>query len=65
MWIWHAAVVAEYQKPLSVLASCASVDITLLVPKQWPERAGQKVRAEDPSVPNFRLIKAPILFTGF
>jgi len=64
MWIWHAAVVAEYQKPLSVLASCPELDLTLLVPKRWPERAGQMVVAEDPAVPNFRLIKASAAFTG-
>ena len=65
MWIWHAAVVAEYQKPLSVLAACPGLDVTLLVPRRWPERAGQMVEAEDPAVPNFRLVKAPALFTGY
>jgi glycosyltransferase involved in cell wall biosynthesis len=65
MWIWHAAVVAEYQKPLSALAACKELDITLLVPRRWPERAGQMVRAEDPAIPNFRLVKARTLFTGF
>jgi len=45
LWIWHAAVVAEYQKPLSVLASCPDLDVTLLVPRRWPERAGQLVEA--------------------
>src|SRR6476660_6131917 len=65
LWIWHAAVVAEYQKPLSALASCPDLDVTLLVPRRWPERAGQLVEAEDPGMPNFRLIKAPAVFTGF
>ncbi len=64
MWIWHAAVVAEYQKPLSVLADCCNLDVTLLVPRRWPERAGQMVRAEDPAIHNFRLIKAHTAFTG-
>ena len=40
MWIWHAAVVAEYQKPLTVLAGCHDLDVTLLVPRRWPERSG-------------------------
>ena len=65
MWIWHAAVVAEYQKPLSVLADCCNLDVTLLVPRRWPERAGQMVRAEDPAIRNFRLLKAQTVFTGF
>lgn len=67
LWIWHAAVVAEYQKPLSILAHCARprLDLTLIVPKRWPERAGEMVHAEAPATPNFRLIKAHALFTGF
>ena len=69
MWIWHAAVVAEYRKPLRELAKYPNMDLTLLVPKRWPERAGQMVHAEpDPlgaTVPNYRLIPARTLFTGF
>ena len=65
MWIWHAAVVAEYQKPLSVLAACPDLDVSLLVPRRWPERSGEMVEAENPALSNFRLIKAPIAFTGF
>jgi glycosyltransferase involved in cell wall biosynthesis len=58
-------VVAEYQKPLSALADCDNLDVTLLVPRRWPERSGlQMVRAEDPAVPNFRLVKASTVFTG-
>jgi hypothetical protein len=64
LWIWHAAVVAEYQKPLSALARNEDLDVTLLVPRRWPERAGQMVHAEDPQVRNFRLIKARTVFTG-
>jgi hypothetical protein len=64
MWVWHAGVVAEYQKPLSALAGCPDLDLTLLVPRRWPERAGQMVEAEDPSLYNFRLVKARTLFTG-
>ena len=64
MWIWHAAVVAEYQKPLSALANCPDLEVTLLVPRRWPERAGQMVQAEDSITPNFRLIKARTVFTG-
>ncbi len=64
MWIWHAAVVAEYQKTLSALADCDNLDVTLLVPRRWPERSGQMVHAEDPVVPNFRLVRANTVFTG-
>ena len=64
MWIWHAAVVAEYQKPLAVLGRCPDLDVTLLVPRRWPERAGQMVRAEHPPSGNYRLIKARTVFTG-
>ena len=32
-------VVAEYQKPLSVLADCDNLDVTLLVPRRRPELA--------------------------
>jgi glycosyltransferase involved in cell wall biosynthesis len=64
MWIWHAAVVAEYQKPLTLLARCPGLEVSLMVPHRWPERAGQMVRAEDPAVSNFHLIKARTVFTG-
>lgn len=51
LWIWHAAVVAEYRKPLAALARLyPCLDLTLLIPRRWPERAGQMVRAE-PSPP--------------
>ncbi|MDQ6695282.1 MAG: hypothetical protein M3014_12830, partial [Chloroflexota bacterium] len=36
MWIWHAAVVAEYQKPVAALGRCPDLDMTLLVPRRWP-----------------------------
>ncbi len=68
MWIWHAAVVAEYRKPLYQLAKHRNLDLTLLIPKRWPERAGQMVRAEsdclEGDAPNYRVIKARTLFTG-
>lgn len=68
MWIWHAAVVAEYRKPLREMAGCEDLDLTLLVPRRWPERAGQMVEAEPEeqgtSLPNYRVIAARTLFTG-
>jgi glycosyltransferase involved in cell wall biosynthesis len=64
MWIWHAAVVAEYQKPLAVLSQCPDLELSLLVPRRWPERAGQMVHAEDPPGGNYHLIKAHTAFTG-
>ncbi len=65
MWIWHAGVVAEYQKPLAVLGKCPDLAMTLLVPRRWPERAGRTVHAEDPGDRDYRLVKATTLFTGF
>ncbi|MGA7730591.1 MAG: glycosyltransferase [Chloroflexia bacterium] len=70
MWIWHAAVVAEYRKPLHELAKHHHLDLTLLSPRRWPERAGQMVHAEsDPpevaAASNYRHITARTLFTGF
>jgi glycosyltransferase involved in cell wall biosynthesis len=64
LWIWHAAVVGEYQKPLAVLGHCPDLDVTLLTPRRWPERAGQMVRAERMEGP-YRHIAACTLFTGF
>ncbi|HKP54533.1 MAG TPA: glycosyltransferase family 4 protein [Chloroflexia bacterium] len=65
LWIWHAAVVAEYQKPLDVLGRCADLEMAVLVPRRWPERAGQMVYAEGPLSASYRFIKARTLFTGF
>ena len=64
MWIWHAAVVAEYQKPLAELAHYTDLDLTLLLPRRWPERAGQMVKAEGPVSSGYRLVKARTAFTG-
>lgn len=68
MWIWHAAVVAEYQKPLAALSECPDLELTLLVPRRWPERAGQMVRAEGLDTGarkgSYRVIKASTFFTG-
>lgn len=68
IWIWHAAVVAEYRKPLRELAKDPDLQLALLMPKRWPERAGQMVHAEpDPSAgakPNYHVIAARTLFTG-
>lgn len=65
LWIWHAAVVAEYQKPVQGLAGYPDLDITLMVPRRWPERAGQMVRAERLPGARFRLVVARTVFTGF
>lgn len=65
LWIWHAAVVAEYQKPVQLLGMCPDLDMTLLVPRQWPERAGEMVRAESLPHRTYWLIKGRVFFTGF
>jgi glycosyltransferase involved in cell wall biosynthesis len=67
LWIWHAAVVAEYQKPLTLLGRCPDLDMTLLAPRRWPERAGQMVHAEEGEGAReggYNLITAHTLFTG-
>src|SRR5688500_8102934 len=64
MWIWHAGVVGEYQKPLAVLARCPGLELSLLVPHRWPERAGEMVRAERLPGASYRLITARTVLTG-
>ncbi|HEX8219985.1 MAG TPA: glycosyltransferase family 4 protein [Chloroflexia bacterium] len=64
LWIWHAAVVAEYQKPVQELAGQPGLDVTLMLPRRWPERAGQMVRAETLPGASFRVIVARTAFTG-
>ncbi len=65
MWIWHAGVVAEYQKPLAALSRYSDLELTLMVPCRWPERAGQMVEAEGPVSTGYQLLKARTAFTGF
>ncbi|HEY0071333.1 MAG TPA: glycosyltransferase family 4 protein [Chloroflexia bacterium] len=65
LWIWHAAVVAEYQKPVQELAGYPDLDVTLMLPRRWPERAGQMVRAETLPDARFGLVVARTMFTGF
>ncbi|HET9494372.1 MAG TPA: glycosyltransferase family 4 protein [Chloroflexia bacterium] len=66
LWIWHAAVVAEYRKPLAALARMyPCLDLTLLTPRRWPERAGQMVHSE-PSPPGsgYRVLNGRTTLTG-
>jgi glycosyltransferase involved in cell wall biosynthesis len=65
LWIWHAAVVAEYQKPVDALASYPDLDMALMVPRRWPERAKQMVEAETLPGARFRYIVARTVFTGY
>jgi glycosyltransferase involved in cell wall biosynthesis len=64
LWLWHAAVVAEYRKPLSALGKCPDLDVTLLTPKRWPERAGQMVKAEPSDDSSYKLVTARTVLTG-
>jgi len=64
MWLWHAAVVAEYRKPLSALSRHDGLDLVLLAPKRWPERAGRMVHAEPSDDSGYRLVTAHTVFTG-
>ena len=65
LWIWHAAVIAEYQKPVQELARYPDLDVTLMLPRRWPERAGQMVHAETLPGACFRTIVGRTAFTGF
>ncbi len=62
LWIWHAAVVAEYQKPVEALARDGRWEMHLLVPTAWPERAGQMVRLERRSAPDYAIHAGRVLF---
>ncbi|HMA33136.1 MAG TPA: glycosyltransferase family 4 protein [Chloroflexia bacterium] len=62
LWIWHAAVVAEYQKPIAALAETDRWEMHLLVPEAWPERAGQMVALERRTAPSYRIHPAGVLF---
>jgi glycosyltransferase involved in cell wall biosynthesis len=62
LWIWHAAVVAEYQKPIAALAAQGRWDMHLLVPEAWPERAGQMVALEQRHAECYTIHPAPVLF---
>ena len=65
LWIWHAAVVAEYQKPLDALAA-RGWDVHLLVPRHWPERGGQMTPLERRhGPPGVTIHPARTWFTGF
>ena len=39
--------VAEYQKPIAALAAQGCWDMSLLVPRAWPERAGGEAASVD------------------
>jgi glycosyltransferase involved in cell wall biosynthesis len=62
LWIWHAAVVAEYQKPIAALAAQGCWEMHLLVPPAWPERPGPLVRLERGHDPAYTIHSAPVLF---
>ncbi|HUS16960.1 MAG TPA: glycosyltransferase family 4 protein [Chloroflexia bacterium] len=62
LWIWHAAVVAEYQKPIAALAARGCWSMHLLVPTAWPERAGTMVPLERRSAPGYAIHPARVLF---
>ena len=45
LYIWHAAVVAEYRKKLKALAALPGTEVTLLIPSRWRE-GGRTVQYE-------------------
>ena len=62
LWIWHAAVIAEYQKPLAALAATGAWAVHLLVPTAWPERAGQSVALERRTAPDYAIHAGSVWF---
>lgn len=62
LWIWHAAVVAEYQKPLAALGATGAWEMHLLVPKAWPERAGHMVDLERRRADTYTIHPARVIF---
>ncbi len=63
LWIWHAAVVAEYRKPIAALAATGAWDMHLLVPEAWPERAGEMVALEPGPPAGYAIHPRPVLFS--
>jgi glycosyltransferase involved in cell wall biosynthesis len=55
LWIWHAAVIAEYQKPLAALAAGGCWALHLLVPTAWPERGGRMTPLERTHAPGYAI----------
>ena len=64
-WVSHSSVIPTYREKLCLLASRRDVELTLLLPKAWPE-AGQRVfpAPQSPEVEGFRILTAPLVFEG-
>jgi glycosyltransferase involved in cell wall biosynthesis len=62
LWIWHAAVVAEYQKPIAALAATGRWDMRLLAPTAWPERGDTMLALERTRAPNYTIEAGRVLF---
>ena len=64
-FISHSSVIPTYREKLRLLCARKDVDLTLFLPKAWPE-AGQRARPlpQTKEKEGFRIITAPILFEG-
>lgn len=64
-FISHSSVIPTYREKLRLLCQRKDVELTLLLPKAWPE-AGQRVfpRPQPPETEGFRIITAPLVFEG-
>ncbi len=64
-FVSHSSVVPTYREKLRLLCRKRDIDLTLLLPRSWPE-AGKRVQtiSQDSSAEGFSIISAPILFEG-
>jgi glycosyltransferase involved in cell wall biosynthesis len=64
-FISHSSVIFNYREKLRLLAQRKDVDLTLLLPRSWPE-AGKRVitSGQSKNVEGFRIISAPLFFEG-
>ena len=61
----HSSVIPTYRAKWRLLCRRKDVEMTLLLPKSWPE-AGQRVfpSPQPPEVEGFRILTAPLVFEG-
>jgi glycosyltransferase involved in cell wall biosynthesis len=64
-YVSHSSVIPTYREKLRLLSQKKGVELTLLLPRAWPE-AGQKVfpQPQPPEAEGFRIITASLLLEG-
>ncbi len=65
LFVSHSSVIYNYREKLRLLSRQKDVELTLLLPRSWPE-AGKRVRTFNQSSKEegFRIISAPTVFEG-